>query len=174
MAHNTILEFSASGMFGDSDAQLVTGDAIAVHDIFKGRPVLSFDDTDEEAALTPEVPMPGQYAGGTLKADIHFFMETDNINDIALDVFVEAKTPNSDNLDLKTAISWDIANSGTQSLAGSTAGDPRLLTITLTNKDNVVAGDLVRFGVRRDCDSANDDASGDLYIAGIDVWEDTA
>jgi len=175
MAHVTLITFPASAMFGDNDAQLVAGDAAAVHDVpAKGRPTLIFDDTDEEAAITAEIEMPGQYASGTLKATAHFFMASDNTNDIALDVFVEAKTPNTDTLDLETAESWDTANSGTVGLSGTTAGDPLTVVITLTNKDSVAAGDLVRFGIRRDTDSANDDATGDLYLTALEIWEDTA
>lgn len=165
----TLLNFPASSMIGDQDAQLVAGDAAALHANKVGRPVLVFDDTDEAAAVTPEVEMPSQYTGSGLKAVVHFFMASDAANDIALDVGVEAKTPNADTLDLEAASSWDTLNSGTKSLAGTTAGDPLTLEITLTNAGSVAAGDLVRFGVRRDTDSGNDDASGDLYITAIEI-----
>ena len=173
MAHKTLLAFPGSSLCGDNDAQLVGGDAAALHTVHLGRPVLAFDDTDEAAAVTPEMTMPGQYAGGTLKADVLYYMASDATNDVALDIYVEAKTPDADTLDLETAASWDTANSGTESVGGTTAGDPRVMTVTLANKDSVAAGDLVRFGIRRDCDSANDDAGGDLYVASIEVWEDT-
>jgi len=168
----TLLNFPASALLGDNDAQLVAGDVGAVHASKKGRPVLAFDDMDEAAALAPEVEMPSQYSGSGLKAVVHFFMASDATNDIALDVFVEAKTPDSDTLDLEAATGWDSANSGTKSLSGTTAGDPLTLEITLTNADSVAAGDLVRFGVRRDTDSGDDDASGDLYITAIEIEDD--
>lgn len=173
MAHTTILPFTANAMIGDNDAQLVAGDLSAIHSIFNGRPVLLFDATDEEAALTPEVPMPAHYAGGVLSMDIHFFTIADNTNDLAMDAYVEAKTPNVDTLDMETADSWDTANSGTMSVSGTTAGDPQRLSITLTNKDGVVAGDLVRFGIRRDTDSGNDDIVGDVVVMAIEIWETT-
>jgi len=173
MAHVTLLDIPASAFVPDQSAQLVAGDAGATWESYKERPCLTFDDTAEEAAVTPEYAMPGQYAAGTLKMTIFFSMESDNTNDIALDAFVEAKTCNADTLDMEAATSWDVANSGTMSLAGTTAGDPLALTITLTNKDNIAASDLVRFGIRRDCDSANDDAAGDLFVWAIEVWEDT-
>ena len=122
--------------------------------------------------MTPEVDMPSQYTGSGLKAVVHFFMASDATNDIALDVFVEAKTPNADTLDMETADSWDSANSGTKSVGGTTAGDPLTLEITLTNADSVAVGDLVRFGVRRDTDSGDDDASGDLFITCIEIEDD--
>jgi len=135
--------------------------------------VLALDDTDEEAATSAGFEWPDEYTGsGTLKATCHFYMASDNTNDIALDVFVEAVTPGTDTLDLEATDGFDAANSGTVSLSGSTAGDALSLTITLTNKDSVASGDLVRIGVRRDCDSANDDAAGDLFLASVTIYEE--
>ncbi len=90
-------------------------------------------------------------------------MASDNTNDIALAAFVEAKTP-ADTLNMVTASGWGAANSGTRSLAGSTAGDPLKLSIPLTNDDSVTSGDLVRVGIRRDTTSVNDDASGKTFF----------
>lgn len=174
MAHVTLLNFPASSLVGDNDAQLVGGDAAAPHTSKKGRPVLSFDDTAEEAALSPPVAMPGQYAAGALKATLFLFAASDASNGCVFDVGVEAVTPNSDTLDLESATSWDTLNSsGDIDLSGTTAGDLVTATITLTNKDSVAAGDLVRFGVRRDTDHANDDAVGDVTLAAMEIWEDT-
>lgn len=174
MAHVTLLNFPASALIGDNNAQLVGGDAAAPHASKKDRPVLAFDDTAEEAAITPEVAMPGNYAGGTLKATVHLFAASDATNGCVFDVFVEAKTPDTDTLDMEAATSWDSANSsGDIDLSGTTAGDPVDAEITLTNKDSVAVGDLVRFGVRRDTDHANDDASGDIFVAALEIWEST-
>lgn len=173
MAHVTLLELPANAFTGDQDAQLVAGDKAALPVSHKGRAAWSFDDTDEAAIVSFEATMPGQYAAGTLKADIHFATASDATNDLAVDAYVEAKTPDTDTLDMETATSWDTANSGTVSVAATTAGDPLKLTITLTNKDSVAAGDLVRFGFRRDCDSANDDITGDVFIYSVEIWEET-
>ena len=174
MAHVTLLVLAANTFVGDNDAQLVGGDAAAVPVNHKGRPAWAFDDTDEAAIVSAEVTMPGQYAAGTLKATILFATADDNTNDVAFDVFVEAVTPDDDELDMEAATSWDTANSGTESVNGAAAvGDLFELTITLTNKDSVAASDLVRFGVRRDCDSGNDDISGDVFIYAVEIWEDT-
>jgi len=170
-AGDTIFLFPAVMWVGDGDAQLVAGDEWPTFVVHEGRMSLAFDDTDEEAAVSVEIPCPAHYDGGGLKAIIHFYMASDNSNDIALDIFVEAKTPDSDTLDLESAASWDSANSGTVSLSGSTAGDPLTLEITLSNDDSIAVGDLVRFGIRRDCDSADDDATGDLYLSAVEIQE---
>ena len=173
MAHTTLISLTPNVFIGDNDAQLVGGDGPAIPVNHVGRPAIAFDDTDEQAMVSAEIPMPANYAGGTLNIDIHFAMGSDNANDIALDAFVEAKTPNSDTLDMTSATSWDSANSGTVSLAGTTAGDPLMLSIALANKDSVAVGDLVRFGIRRDTDSGDDDASGNLFIYSVEIWETT-
>ena len=173
MAHVTLLNLPASAFIGDSHAQLVGGDVAAPHASHKARPVLSFDDTAEEAAVSPEYAMPGQYAGGTLMATLYLYAASDAANGCVFDVFVEAITA-LDTLDLEAATGWDSANSsGDIDLSGTTAGDLVKKDITLTNADSAAALDLVRFGVRRDCDHANDDASGDIYVPTVEIWEST-
>jgi hypothetical protein len=163
----------AGAFIGDSDANLVSGDLAATLENHNGRAALAFDATDEEAALSPEYIMPEGYGGSTLKAGIVIAADSDTTNGCVFDVFVEAKTPSSDTIDMETADSWDLANSsGDIDLSGTTAGDPILVTITLTNKDSVAAGDLVRFGIRRDTDHANDDASGDIFLYSVRIYED--
>jgi hypothetical protein len=158
----------------DNDAQLVAGDGPAPHANKVGRPVLAFDDTDEEAALSVAVAMPGNYAGGTLKATLYLFAASDASNGCVFDVGVEAVTPNADTLDLEAADGWDALNSsGDIDLSGTTAGDLVTAEVTLTNKDSAAAGDLIRIGVRRDTDHANDAASGDIYLAAVEIWEST-
>lgn len=170
-ANDTIFSFTAMDFNPDNDAQLVAGDGPPQMVVHKGRHVWAFDDTVEEAVVTPEYVVPSHYSAGTLKAIIHFYMETDATNDIAIDFFVEAKTPNSDTLDMETATSWASANSGTKSLASTTAGDPLTLEITLTNGDSIAKADSVRFGFRRDCDSANDDAVNDMFVSAVEIQE---
>jgi hypothetical protein len=164
MADESLVELPMPLFAGDEDAQLIAGDVYALIGVFKGNFIYKFDDTNEMAIVSKRFRMPTQYAGGVVKAGLGFFMASDNTNDIALDVFIEAVTPDTDTIDLEATTGWDSANSGTVSLSGSTAGDPLSLTITLTNKDGVVAGDWVRVGIRRDTDSANDDAAGYLYL----------
>lgn len=171
MADRSVLELPIGFFNGDNDAQLAAGDVSALLASFNSTWSFSFDDTEEMAIVSQRFIMPTQYTGGTLKALIGFFMASDNTNDIALEVFVEAVTPDTDTIDLETATGWDSANAGTVSLAGSTAGDPLSLTITLTNKDGVAAGDLVRIGIRRNTISANDDAAGLLYITSCQLLE---
>lgn len=173
MAHTTLINFPASSFIGDTYAQLVSGDAGVLQTNHVGRPVISFDATTKQAAVSHETSMPAQYANGTLTMDIFLTMASDTTNNVALAAFVEAKTPNIDTFNIVAASGWDTANSGTRSVSGSTAGDPLKLSIPLTNDDSVATGDLVRFGIRRDTTSVNDDAVGKLYLYNCEIWETT-
>lgn len=173
MARVWEIQLPATAFVGDNSAQLTAGDLAAAFVNHKGRPALAFDDTDEEAVVSVEFQWPAAYASGTVKIDILFATASDATNDLAIDAYVEAKTPNADTLDLEAATSWDTKNSGTGSVSGTTAGNPRVLTITLTNKDSVAAGDSVRIGIRRDTISANDDIAGDVFIYWVTVYEES-
>lgn len=167
----TLFTFSAHALIGDNDAQLVAGDVAATPNVFIGRPGLEYDDTAEEAALTGEVEMPSQYTGSGLTAKIHFAMKSATSSNVRWDVLVEAKTPDTDTLDMEAASGWDSVNAGTAAVPG-TAGNPSDVSITLTNADSVAVGDLVRFGIRRDCDHADDAASGDAILFALTIEDD--
>ena len=116
MADTTILSLSPSSFVPDNDAQLVAGDAGASYIPHNAALVWAFDDTDEEAIVSHPFIMPTQYAAGTTKAKIHFYMASDTTNDVAIDVFVEAVTPDTDTLDLETATGWDSATAASDRL----------------------------------------------------------
>ena len=176
MAHVTLMNFPASALIGDNDAQLDAGDIGSPHASFKGRPVLSFDPTAEEAALTPEVSMPGQYAGSTLMATLKCFAAAagDGAKTIDFEVYVEAYTPGTDTNDLSSATGWDSANEVTGgTVVPTNAGAPFDIDIILTNKDSVAVSDLVRLGLRRDTDDTDDDFADDVHVAALEIWEST-
>ncbi|NIT58333.1 MAG: hypothetical protein GWN00_19530 [Aliifodinibius sp.] len=166
----TIFDFPANALVPLPNDEPASGDVPASYDDLVGRPCLRFDDTAEEAIATPEMAFP-QGVTGTLTAKIHFFTISDNTNDVVFNVYVEAKTPDSDTLDMETADSWDTVNTVTKSVSGTTAGDPVVASVTLTNKDSVAAGDSVRFCLRRDAANASDDISGDVCVTAIEIQE---
>jgi hypothetical protein len=173
MAHSSIVILPATSFIGDVDAQLVAGDEPALAFRKIGRPVMVFDDTIEMAAVSVELILSPVFSGsGVLTADIILAANEDSTNDVAFDIFIEAVTPNNDTLDMALATSWDSANSATISLSGTTTGDPVLLSVPLANDDSIAVGDVFRIGIRRDTDSANDDAVGNLYIFTCEIWED--
>ena len=170
----TLLIFDFSGLHGAYDAALVAGDVAAAPEVpAVGRGGWAFDDTDEEAVLTNEVEMPSQYTGSGLTGKVHGYFKTETTvtSEAVMDVFVEAKTPGSDTLDMEAAASWDTANS-MEIDPGGTAGDPVVGSTTLTNADSVAVGDSVRFGLRRDCDATADIASGDFVVTSLVIEDD--
>ena len=62
------------------------------------------------------------------------------------------------------------ATASTKTVPG-TAGDLDILTFTLSAKDSVAAGDIVRLGILRDV--SGDGVSGDVYVASVSLYEET-
>jgi len=167
----TLLVLEMGVFVGDEDAQLVAGDVAASPEFVQSsRGWWAFDDTAEEAITSKELIMPSQYTGSGLAAIVHGFFKTEIVatDEARIDVAVEAKTPDTDTLDMEVAESFDSVNAA-DVVPGGTAGDPVSKSITLTNADSIAAGDLFRLGIRRDTDHANDTATGDFCITAIEI-----
>lgn len=166
MAHVTLLQF-------DPHAFILPASAAPGVDVIQNRPFLAFADDATETATTKQVAMPGQYAGGTLKVSIGYMMATATADKVDFEVQVEAVT-DGDTHDLQAGEYFDSVNE----VAGGTtvpgvAGYLDVITITLTNKDGVLAGDMVRLKFNRDHDDADDTASGDAQVLWMELWEET-
>ncbi len=131
----------------------------------------AFDDTTQEGISCHSFIFPDEYTGtGTLKLEINF-SAAGSTGTAAWLANVEAVTP-GDTLNLNTSEDFDAgANSNTAALAGTTAGDLISTTVTLSNKDNVASGDQVRLAIQRQI--ASDDASGDLTLWAVSLYEET-
>ncbi len=151
-----------------ADALIIPTSTAPDRKSYMDRPVLVFDDAANEYATTPSFSLPGDYTNGTVKATIWYCVETATSNDVAFTVQVEAITP-ADAVDMLTASSFDTANAGTDTVPG-TAKRLASFDITLSNKDSMAVGDLMR--IRLNHDSANDTASDDSIVFAIEVWED--
>lgn len=140
--------------------------------IVQGRTFWAFDAATDEILRSQAFQMPAIYAGaGTLKLDVWYFMASATSLDVRLAAAVEAVT-DGDSLDEDAGESFDTANTNTENVPG-TAGHPSKLTITLTNKDSVAAGDKVRIKLSRDADhGSEDDATGDLRMVGACLREE--
>lgn len=167
MANNFEIHFPASSMVIPSSGGCGRG-------FVQNRPYLAFDASTQESSRTPQVQMPAAYTGtGTLKADIHYIMASATSGTVNFEVSVEAFTA-ADAVDLDSTESFDTVNSGSATVPG-TAGYLGVMTITLTNKDSVAAGDYVRLKVDRDADDAGSDdtASGDARVLLVVLREET-
>lgn len=166
MAHVTLLQY-------DAHSFALPGSNAPAVDVIQNRPFLAFDDTTVETAHTKAVAMPGQYGGETLKASVGYMMASATSGKVDFEVSVEAVT-DGDAVDLDSASSFDTANA-VNATVPATAGYLDVLTVTLTNKDNVAAGDMVRFKLKRDADDGTDDtATGDARVLWMEIWEETS
>ena len=131
------------------------------------RPVLAFDAaTDETAQWTFLAP---QGMTGTLTAVLSLIGGAASTNPTYWDVSVEAVTT-ADATDLDAGDSFDSINSGNVAM-GATQGYMVQLSITLTNKDSVAAGDYVRVRVTRDANNASDTFAADAYLLAVEIRE---
>jgi hypothetical protein len=167
----TLLQYDATSFDGDA-VPVTSGDLAAYFDQLRGRTVLCFPDgADEYAAVTKAVAMPQAYAGGTLTAYIGYFTgAAGSSQKVDWEVYVEAVTEN-DAVDLDTAASFDSAN-GAADTVNATQGYLDIAAVTLTNKDSVATGDMVRFLVRRDSDDGtNDTHTATAYLLWLEIRE---
>lgn len=122
---------------------------------------LLFSATQTESGLW-QFRMPENYASGLI-AKLQYSMASAVANKVDLEVEVMAIS-DGDAQDVDGA-SFDSVNevAGGTTVPG-TAGYLDEISISLSNDDNVAAGDLVYIRVNRDHDDADDTASGDLEL----------
>jgi len=166
MAHITLIEYDAHSF------ALPASGAPGV-DVVQDRVFLGFDAASVETAFTKAVAMPGQYAGGTLKASIGYMMASAASGKVDFEISVEA-VGDGDAVDLDSGASFDTANAANATVP-ATAGHLDVITMTLTNKDGASAGDMIRLKLERDADDSTDDtATGDARVLWVEIWEETA
>ena len=149
----------------------VVSDSTRIEEVSVGgttRHVVTFDASSNEDAIFTVPSFPSFQSDATLKVKLHCIMTSATSGDVDLDVAVEAITA-ADSVDLDAATSFDTANSTNNTTVPGTAGHLFDVTVTLTNKDSVAAGDYVRIKLTRDASS--DTATGDLRVLGGSVFE---
>ena len=132
------------------------------------RRYLLFDDTTPETCYW-QFRMPANYTSG-LTAKIQYTMASATTGKVDFEVSVMAVS-DGDGADVETD-SFDTVNSGSATVPG-TAGLLDEISITLTNADGVVAGDLVLISLARDADDGtNDTATGDAEVLTMTIQYD--
>jgi len=156
----------------DPDAFVPPSSNHADRGVVQNRAFLAFDATTVEAMFSKAVQMPASYTGtGTLKADILYAAATATSGKFDFEISVEAITA-ADAVDTDAASSFAAVNAGNQTVP-ATAGYLGVITITLTNKDSVAAGDMFRIKLERDADDGTDDtASGDARVYCVTIYEE--
>lgn len=165
MADNFSIQLSPDAFIPPSSAHADRG-------VVQNRSYMAFDASTVEAMYSVAFQMPAAYTGsGTLKADILYAAASATSGKFDFEVSVEALTA-ADAVDTDAASSFDSVNAVNGTVPG-TAGYMEKLTVTLTNKDSVAAGDMVRIKLERDADDATDDtATGDARVYAVVIREE--
>lgn len=131
------------------------------------RPVLAFDAAADEVCQWTFIAPQG--ITGTLVAVVTYMMASATSGKVDFEGSIEAVS-DGDATDLDAGDSFDTVNTITAPTVPGTAGYIDQVTITLTNKDNIAAGDLCRLKLMRDADdSTNDTATGDCYVLAVEL-----
>ena len=150
---------------GPLSAEFPTSNFPAITPV-NGRVVLAFDASTDEACYWSFI-CPQGGIGTSLTCIVYYAMASATSGAIYWQAALEAVTP-GDSLDLDAATSFDTANSGNGTVPG-TAGYMQAITITMTNKDSIAAGDLVWLKLNRDADNGSDNATGDAYVYRVEL-----
>lgn len=129
------------------------------------RPALAYDASTNEFAIWT-VKAPANWDPSTLTAIITYIMASATAGDVDVDVYIEAIS-DGDAVDLDAGDYFGAVNSTDNTVVPATAGFPDMITVTLTNHDGSVAGDLLRFKVVRD--AVSDTAAGDMHVLNVEI-----
>lgn len=141
--------------------------------VIQNRSYLAFDAAAEETIYTPAFRVPTSYSGsGTLKLAIGYYCANAGDGDVAWTCAVEA-TPDAAAQDLDAAGYFDTVNTtGGTVTAPATQGHLDVATLTLTNKDSMAAGDMIRLAIARDADAGGDTQTGDAHLLYATLYEE--
>ena len=126
-------------------------------------PYLLFDDTADEIVYWT-FRWPSAYSGETVTMKVQYSMVSATTGNVRWLANVWAITP-GDSVDADTE-SFDTVSGGNDAVPG-TAGYVEEYSITLSNLDGVVAGDLVTVRLWRQGSDAGDTATGDAELRSV-------
>jgi hypothetical protein len=157
-------------IFGAHDADLPSSAFARPGMDGQGRSFLAFAGAtaDESAYFVGIAP---QGMTGTATLIVTYRMASATTGSVRFEALVEAIT-DADAVDTDSASSFDTTNSAGATVPG-TAGYIDQLSITLTNKDSIAAGDYFRIQLRRDQDgtTGTDDATGDAQVLAVELQQ---
>ncbi len=144
--------------FNALDALLV-GSAVPTFESRNGHPVLSFDDSVDEAVMFNST-MSNDYSNGNLTVDIDWVAKSAIINDVKWDVAFE-KIPGQD-ID---SDSFAAIQTGTDTTNGTSGILTRTsIAFTQAQADSIAAGEAYRLKVTRDANAGGDTMVGDAQL----------
>lgn len=124
---------------------------------------LLFDASTTESGLW-QFKMPSNYSSSpVLVLQFSMASATGGKVDLEVDMMVIGDEESGSDIDSASFDSINEINGGTP-VPGGGAGQVKLVSITLSNNDNVAANDIVLLRVHRDHDDPEDTATGDLEL----------
>ena len=132
------------------------------------RPVLGFDASTDETAYWTFICPQGSFT--TLTAYITYAMASATSGTVGFQVAIEAIT-DGDSTDTDATTSFDTVNNSASTTVPGTAGYIDQISVTLTNRDSIAAGDYCRVSLNRDADGSaiTDSATGDAYVLALEL-----
>lgn len=127
------------------------------------RAILAFDAATNESCWWTLGAWQG--LSGALTAVVTYTMASATSNTVKWDVAIEAIADN----EATGSDTYDTANTSGGVTVPGTAGLMDQISVTLTNADGIVAGDMVRLKLTRD--AATDTATGDAHVFYVELRE---
>ena len=140
----------------------------ATFGVRNGHPVFNYDDTTSETRYFEGV-MPRNYAGGNIVAYVHFAAATATSGTGGWLLAFERIGDGSQDID---SDGFAADQTVTAVTVPGTSGNVKIASLTITAgsaTDSIAAGEKFRFKVARDV--ANDTATGDLQLVGVELKE---
>lgn len=108
------------------------------------------------------------YGSGNLTVRLYWYGDTATSGDVVWGVSIAAVTSDTDAQDAETD-AWATENTATDSHLGTTAQRWHTATVTVSNLDGLVNGDLLWVRVRRIGGNGSDTMSGDAQLGGVSI-----
>ena len=132
-----------------------------------GHPVLEFDAATAEIAIFSGV-LPVSYSAGGFLTTVYWMAASATSGDVKWNVYIEAHTPDADDLD---SDSFGSLNTTTATTA-SAAGELMQTNVSITSGDGLLAGESFRLQVSREANHAADTMTGDAQLLKV-VFRET-
>lgn len=137
-----------------------------------GRPVLAFDDTQDELILWT-FQMPENYGTG-LQGEILWSGSSSTTTSHTVRWVVEIMKLTPETAGAVDSDSYDSFNAVDDDILGTTSKRLQKATVSITNADSVQAGDYVAVRLRREASHANDDLPEDAWLLDFTLKYTTA
>ncbi len=145
--------------------------AYATLDTRNGHPVLDFDGSSDEEAVSTGI-LPRNYGGGGLTVTTYWAFTSATTGSLRVQAGIERIDASSLDIDADSFASFQSAGGSAPGTSGQVIGVAVALTAG-AQMDSLAAGEPFRLKIRRDADgtSGTDDITTDAELVGIEIKE---